>query len=200
MSAEIDPCRPKEGADAARAWHPQGVLPPPAPVDQAWLPSAYRRARRALIAKMRRKQKMAFSCVGCDGRCCTSLYNRMRITPLEARHIARYLSRIFGRDPSAREEILARLHESIRRFSLKRSEKPQAYTCPFFRTRGHLCMLPASVKPVGCLAFNPDRTARCDLDPLLFLPANQTAKGAAHGPAWPIPVAVLDALDSLDAS
>ncbi len=196
MSDEISRCSPKDGADGSGAWRPMGVLPPPAPADQARLPFAYRRARQALVAKMRRRQKATFSCAGCDGRCCTSRYNRMRVTPLEARHIARYLARIFGRDPAARDRVLARLAESVRRFSLKRSETPQAYTCPFFESRGHLCTLPASVKPVGCLAFNPDRSARCDLDPLLFLPANQAAKAALAGPAYPIPVALLDALEA----
>lgn len=196
MSDGISRCRPKEGVDGGGSWRPKGVLPPPASPDQARLPFAYRRARRALVAKMRRRQEAAFSCAGCDGRCCTSRYNRMRATPLEARHIARYLERIFAKDGSVQGRIIARLRDAVSRFSLKRSEAPQPYTCPFFEEKGHLCALPASVKPVGCLAFNPDRGARCDLDPLLFLPANQAAKSALAGAAHPIPVAVLDALEA----
>ncbi len=191
MSEEISSCRPKEGAHRAHAWRPRGLLPPPATADQHALPLAYLKARRALLAKMRRRQAAVFSCAGCDGRCCTARHNRMRVTPLEAVHIARYLTRIFRRTPAARAATEDRIQESIERFSLKKTEAPQAYTCPFFRAADHVCTLPATVKPIGCLAFNPNLEGNCAMDPLFFLPAHQAAKAARAGPAWPIPVAVL---------
>lgn len=116
----------------------------------------------------------------------------MRIAPVEARLIARYLETVLASADLAR--LRAALRRRIRRHRLRRADVPQAYTCPFFRRADHACGLPAAVKPIGCLAFNPSPAGRCDTDLLLFAPAHHAARAAGGGPALPIPIAVDDAL------
>lgn len=152
---------------------------------------AYVKARAWTLSRMALRQRGPVKCRDCDGRCCTSRYNRMRVTPHEARVIADHL-RALG--PAALKSAILRLKASVRRYRLRAEPEAQAYTCPFFQQGDHSCGLPFDVKPVGCLAFNPDKEGNCGLDPLLFYPAHDAAKRLAPGEAIPIPVAVLATL------
>ena len=139
-----------------------GLLPPAGP----------RRAR--LIEHMAELERQGIHCFSCSGVCCTALANSMMTTPLETLELAHYLKSEGRID----ETLRTRLHHCIRRYRLDR-EPPgdgrrgflrRTYTCPFLEPGPRGCSLSRSIKPYGCLGFNPHR-------------ANQTEGGdcAANG-------------------
>ena len=82
--------------------------------------------------------------------CCTREHNRMRISPLEARAIAR----AFRSDPSLRKKlpsVLAKLARELR--ELTDGEERQGFDCPLLE--GTRCLVHRAAKPIGCTAWHP---------------------------------------------
>ena len=82
--------------------------------------------------------------------CCTSKYNQMRISPLEAKSIAR----AFETDPELRKRlpgVLSRLEKVL--VGLSDNSERQSFDCPLLENRQ--CMVHELGKPVGCLAWHP---------------------------------------------
>jgi hypothetical protein len=113
--------------------------------------------RAPLIEAMQQAHAKGISCQGCPGTCCTFRANSMQITPSEARDIFEWLQ--------SNNEDMTKWKKSwqdcIDQFRLDhpigRGTKllRKTYTCPFFTGKELGCVLPASVKPYGCLSFNP---------------------------------------------
>jgi len=85
--------------------------------------------------------------------CCTRRYNRMRISPLEAKAIAH----AFDRDPELRARlpgVLERLERELGR--VEDNEERQFFDCPLLEKR--LCLVHDVAKPIGCLAWHPQST------------------------------------------
>lgn len=152
-------------------------------------------ARAALQAHVREVQRDIRSCTGC-GACCTEAYNSMQVLPVEARRIAGHIERL----PAARRaELLARARAAVARWKLH-VPGLRRYTCSFLEP-DLSCALPAQVKPVACLSFNPLTPDRCDQEPEWFEGAWREVRAAnreARLPARrrPIPLAVLEAFAS----
>ncbi|MEW6741356.1 MAG: pseudouridine synthase [Planctomycetota bacterium] len=104
-------------------------------------------------------QRTVRSCTGC-GLCCTETFNTVRILPVEAACIVRYLERL---TEARRAELVERLRATVRRYRLRVGARPKRYTCSFLE-KDLTCALPFDVKPVACLAFNPQTPDRCDMD------------------------------------
>ena len=82
--------------------------------------------------------------------CCTSKYNQMRISPLEAKSIAR----AFRSDPELRKRlpaVLDRLEKVLG--GLSDNGERQSFDCPLLENKQ--CMVHEIGKPVGCLAWHP---------------------------------------------
>ena len=82
--------------------------------------------------------------------CCTSKYNQMRISPLEAKSIAR----AFKSNPELRKrlpDVLERLEKALA--GLSDNNERQSFDCPLLENRQ--CMVHQEGKPVGCLAWHP---------------------------------------------
>jgi hypothetical protein len=82
--------------------------------------------------------------------CCTRRFNRMRISPLEARAIAR----AFETEPELRRKlpaVLARLEKELTR--LEDTSERQPFDCPLLE--GTRCLVHDVAKPIGCLAWHP---------------------------------------------
>ncbi len=158
-----------------------------------------RDARAELIQHMKAVQRSIRDCAGC-GLCCTGAKNAVQILPLEGQRIAAWIER---QGSPAVHAWRQRLPRAVRRFHLGRGAAC-AYTCPFL-TPEFRCTLPASVKPVVCLSFNPVERERCELEHAWYrrVFAGVTRRNAAAGlpeRLAPIPVAVLEALNSKPAS
>lgn len=98
------------------------------------------------------------SCLGCSGPCCTFLKNSMQVTSLEAVDIYVYLDEL----GLWNEELENRLKACISEFRLNIRPSTgsgqlmrKTYTCPFFLHQELGCSLDPSIKPYGCLGFNP---------------------------------------------
>ena len=82
--------------------------------------------------------------------CCTRQYNQMRISPIEARSIARAFRKEAGfraRLPA----VLGRLEKALE--GLSDNSERQSFDCPLLE-KGK-CMVHGVAKPVGCLAWHP---------------------------------------------
>ena len=113
--------------------------------------------RNLLIKRMQQLQNQGYSCVGCQGTCCTFEANSMMVTPLEAFELLHYLKTHHEHTNELKHKLL----ETITKYRLdhqfgngKRSYLRRTYTCPFFNHQELGCPLPLEVKPYGCLAFN----------------------------------------------
>lgn len=105
----------------------------------------------------------------------------MRISPLEARAIAR----AFRTDPELRARlpaVLRRLREELRR--LEDTSERQGFDCPLLE--GTRCLVHGRAKPIGCTAWHPGRE---------FSDAGWTAFAArdelndeVYGPRWKLRV------------
>ncbi len=122
----------------------------------------------------------------------------MMLTAPEAKQIAQSLRET----PHLRARLgewKRRIRDAISRWRLRAKGPRRTYDCPFLE-EGRLCALPAAVKPIGCLSYNPDRLRRCDHDPAGFWKAHDAVEGAwlrAGGEnlgSVPIPVGVAWAL------
>lgn len=123
-------------------------LPPPA-------------ERRAVLREhMRELEGKGWSCAACSGVCCTFVANSMRITPVEAWDLRRWLESRGRWTP----ELIASLRECVSRFRLDqdagdgRRSLRKTYTCPFYTNGPRGCSIHPDHKPYGCLAFNARRT------------------------------------------
>jgi hypothetical protein len=84
--------------------------------------------------------------------CCQRSLNQMRISPLEARAIAR----AFRDDPELRAKlpaVLARLRKELP--GLAETTERQNFDCPLLE--GTRCLVHDHSKPIGCTAWNPGR-------------------------------------------
>ena len=82
--------------------------------------------------------------------CCTRKYNQMRISPVEARSIAR----AFRKDPRLRGRlpaVLERLEKALE--GLSDNGERQSFDCPLLENSK--CMVHGVAKPIGCLAWHP---------------------------------------------
>jgi len=138
-------------------------------------PNSNAQSRRSmLISAMAELEEKKFHCMNCVGTCCTFVANSMQITPLEALEIMEGLNL----NRTQAEELKMRLQDTILHYRLDQelsigkkaiSQLRRTYTCPFF-TPGPLgCSLSRSIKPYGCLAFNPkiedDNGSKCTSSP-----------------------------------
>ena len=115
--------------------------------------------RQGLLELMTKLKNESKDCSLCTGTCCSFVANSMQITPLEAFEIYDYLlrHRLWTAD------LKAKFQDCIEVFRLdkplpgdgRRSFGRRTYTCPFYAESCLGCPLPPSVKPYGCLAFNP---------------------------------------------
>jgi hypothetical protein len=113
--------------------------------------------------------------------CCRRPLNQMRISPLEARAIAR----AFRRDPVLRRklaQVLRRLRAELPR--LADNTRRQHFECPLLE--GSRCLVHRAAKPIGCTAWHPGRE---------FSPAGWRAfaerdrlNDRVHGPHWKLRV------------
>lgn len=115
--------------------------------------------RQILVDEMAYLEHKGVHCFECTGECCTFTSNSMQTTPIEAVEVAIYLlekNRVNG-------ELLKALKSNIRSYRLdsipgngQRSFMRRTYTCPFFLGKSKGCSLSRSIKPYGCLGFNPN--------------------------------------------
>lgn len=139
--------------------------------------------RSLLITAMADLEGKKVHCMNCSGTCCTFVANSMQITPLESLEILEGLN--LSKEQA--DELIAKLKETILHYRLDQelstgkkgiSTLRRTYTCPFFTPGPKGCSLSRSIKPYGCLAFNPkiedDNGSACASDiPLLELRENE---------------------------
>lgn len=117
--------------------------------------------RRALLRDhMLELDQKGWSCSACTGVCCTFVANSMRITPVEAWDLRRYLESKGRWTP----ELIETLKETVARYRLDqdagdgRRSLRKTYTCPFYTNGPRGCSIHPDHKPYGCLAFNARRS------------------------------------------
>jgi hypothetical protein len=114
--------------------------------------------RKSILSKMEKLKDQEISCAACSGKCCTSVANSMQCSPLEAMEILNWLKE----KNLWHQEMKQKLDNCIRDYRLD-YEIPtsrglplrRTYTCPFFNHGPKGCLLSRTIKPYGCLAFNP---------------------------------------------
>lgn len=113
--------------------------------------------RRALLrSHMHDLSAKGWSCAACTGVCCTFVANSMRITPVEARDLHRWLESQGRWTP----ELTDTLRDTVTRYRLDhdagdgRRSLRKTYTCPFHTPGPRGCSIHPDHKPYGCLAFN----------------------------------------------
>lgn len=125
---------------------------------------------------MSKLEQKTIHCFNCPGTCCTYQANSMQITPLEALDILRGLN-IDTYSPIELETFKDKMRETITNYRLAVSAHTgkkntpflrKTYTCPFFNHTVRGCALSRSIKPYGCLGFNPktneDNGSSCHTD------------------------------------
>lgn len=119
-----------------------------------------RKRREGLISRMDELEKQGIHCFDCIGNCCTFESNSMQTSPIETVEVYLWL-KSEGRWDTSLEEI----KESIRLYRLDKEIATgdgtffrRTYTCPFFKVQSKGCSLSRSIKPYGCLGFNPTET------------------------------------------
>lgn len=127
-------------------------------------PSSNAHSRRSLLIEaMASLEGKEIHCFQCSGTCCTSVANSMQITPLETLEI---IEGLIGANADLKEVEL-KLKVTIEQYRLdyelstgKKGIKQlrRTYTCPFYSPGPKGCALSRSIKPYGCLAFNPKMT------------------------------------------
>ncbi len=119
------------------------------------LPGAPER-RQVLIDDMTARASTGHHCSACSGICCTFVANSMKISPVEARDLRRFLER----EGRWTDELRNNLQDTVQRFRLDREvgdgrrSLRKTYTCPFYRPGPQGCSISRKHKPYGCLAFN----------------------------------------------
>ena len=102
------------------------------------------------LQRLRRSEAYHPGGVGKAHLCCTRPFNQMRITPLEAKAIAR----AFETEPALRDklpQVLGRLERELAS-GLKDNEERQFFDCPLLD--GTRCLVHDVAKPIGCLAWH----------------------------------------------
>lgn len=126
---------------------------------QMGIPKPFDR-RKKLIEEMQTLEEKSVHCFNCPGTCCTMQANSMHVTALEAFEIFMSLKN----QGINFNDLLSRLEKTISDYRLDieiyTGKKNSAalrkkYTCPFFNNGALGCSLSRSIKPYGCLAFNP---------------------------------------------
>ena len=113
--------------------------------------------RERLIALDEALDKEGKNCRSCPGHCCTFAFNSMRITAREANEILKFLMD----EKKINRQLQLKIEETIEKFRLEihfsyaKKVLRKNYTCPFFGQNTLGCLLPKSIKPLGCLAFVP---------------------------------------------
>ncbi len=114
--------------------------------------------RKAVLEPMKEQFAQGMNCANCIGHCCTSLYNSMQVTPLEAIDLYIYLKN----ENRINEDLVTKLKDCVKTFRLdyvistgRNSSFRRSYTCPFYEPGAKGCSIDPQYKPYGCLAFNP---------------------------------------------
>lgn len=116
-----------------------------------------------LTQEMANLESQTIHCFSCPGTCCTYQANSMNVTPLEALEVLMGLN-IDEMSSSELEELVNKLKKNISDFRLdvatyvsrkSNSSLRKSYTCPFFSHSFKGCTISRSIKPYGCLGFNP---------------------------------------------
>ncbi|MCO4753608.1 MAG: hypothetical protein KC478_03965 [Bacteriovoracaceae bacterium] len=117
------------------------------------------RDRRMVVQQeMAKANEKGLDCLNCSGMCCTYKNNSMQVDAIQALEILAWLES----EERVNEELIESLDKVILEFRLNKDfmlgrnrEFRRTYTCPFFMQKNQGCSLSRSVKPYGCLAFNP---------------------------------------------
>jgi len=128
--------------------------------------------RKILLDFMSQLDGKKVNCLTCEGTCCTSLANSMRVTPLEALDILNYLHESNRHNDDLKEKLKKCISDYRLDVEISTSRgRPfrKTYTCPFFVPGPKGCSLPKEVNPYGCLGFNPQiqgvtSGGKCHLD------------------------------------
>lgn len=110
-------------------------------------------------------ERQGIDCASCTGVCCSFIANSMQTTPLEAIEIIAYLDKL----NLITEELIANLKQVVKDYRLdyhldtgNGHNLRRTYNCPFYTPGSKGCGLSRSVKPLGCLAFNPGKLSSKD--------------------------------------
>ncbi|MBL6988806.1 MAG: hypothetical protein ISR65_03475 [Bacteriovoracaceae bacterium] len=113
--------------------------------------------RQILLDNMAKIKADGINCQNCQSVCCTYVANSIRVTPIEAFDLVKFLTgnQLLG------AELIGKIQESIKHNRLEHtlSNGPKAlirktYNCPFVTKGPKGCMIAPESKPYGCLAFN----------------------------------------------
>jgi hypothetical protein len=113
--------------------------------------------------------------------CCLREKNQMRISPLEARAIAR----AFRTDPALRARlpaVLERLRKELDR--LEDNGERQNFDCPLLE--GTRCLVHDRAKPIGCTAWHPGR--EFSREGWKAFAARDELNDSVYGPDWKLRV------------
>jgi Fe-S-cluster containining protein len=116
--------------------------------------------RAPLLGIMSDLMGRSINCFSCSGVCCTFEANSMLVTPLEAAELYQYLES----EKRVGAELLSHLESTIKRYRLdvelqthRNQFMRKTYTCPFYEEGPRGCAVSRTVKPYGCLGFNPTK-------------------------------------------
>ncbi len=154
-------------------------------------------SRQQLLLANQSLNDKGIGCDACVGECCTSRRNSMQITKSEALDIRAHLES----QGLWNDKLLVTLRNNIHEYRLdvevprfgSRQNLRRTYTCPFYVSGPRGCSLPRSVKPFGCLAFNPTKANAtglddgCTSDQELLAQLSSTVSADEK---WPIPIAL----------
>ncbi len=114
--------------------------------------------RKEILSAMRDQFSQGKNCKACQGFCCTSFYNSMQVTILEAFDLFFYLIK----ENRMTQDLVENLKSNVKKYRLdyflntgRNSSFRRSYTCPFFVSGSKGCTIDPEFKPYGCLAFNP---------------------------------------------
>jgi Fe-S-cluster containining protein len=119
--------------------------------------------RSELIKEMEQLEGKTIHCYTCPGTCCTAQANSMQITPIEALEILQGL-KVDEWSPADKDKFTQHMMATVSLYRLDKevytgkknsSSLRKNYTCPFFNNGSLGCGLSRSIKPYGCLGFNP---------------------------------------------
>jgi hypothetical protein len=122
------------------------------------LNESHKLRRSLLIKAMDDLESEEVHCQNCPGTCCTFFGNSMQMTLSETWDLYDYLVD----EGQWTQELKAKLEKCVSDFRLLNRPSTgggqlmrKTYTCPFFTETALGCPLPKTVKPYGCLGFNP---------------------------------------------
>ncbi|MCF8058439.1 MAG: hypothetical protein K9K67_04030 [Bacteriovoracaceae bacterium] len=114
--------------------------------------------RLPLLKAMEQLDEREVNCKNCPGTCCTFMSNSMQMTIAETWDLYDYLQSS-GLWTQELRDSLKRCIDDFRLLNRPSTGGSQlmrkTYTCPFFTQSALGCPLPKTVKPYGCLGFNP---------------------------------------------